>query len=104
MTAFNGLSDAEDERLALLAEECGEVIQAVGKIFRHGYESHNPLQGADRRINRAHLEQELGHLAVAVRLMLEAHDLNETLIGIAAAQKVIDVQRWLHHQERPDGG
>lgn len=35
--AFNGLSPAEVERLALLAEECGEVIQTVGKILRHGY-------------------------------------------------------------------
>jgi len=39
---FNGLSPAEAERLALLAEECGEVVQAVCKVLRHGYESTNP--------------------------------------------------------------
>ena len=39
---FNGLTPAETERLAMLAEECAEVIQIVGKILRHGYESHHP--------------------------------------------------------------
>lgn len=41
---FNGLTPAEAERLAMLAEEAGEIIQVVGKILRHGYESHHPLQ------------------------------------------------------------
>lgn len=39
---FNRLTPAEAERLALLAEECGEAIQAIGKILRHGYESNHP--------------------------------------------------------------
>ena len=33
---FNGLTPAEDERLAMLAEECAEVIKIVSKIQRHG--------------------------------------------------------------------
>lgn len=36
---FNGLTPAEAERLAMLSEECGEVIQVIGKILRHGYDS-----------------------------------------------------------------
>jgi hypothetical protein len=39
--SFNQLTDAEAERLALLAEECGEVVQVIGKILRHGYESYD---------------------------------------------------------------
>lgn len=39
---FNGLTPAQAELLAMLAEECGEVIQVVGKILRHGYESYHP--------------------------------------------------------------
>lgn len=39
---FNQLTPAEAERLAMLAEECGEVIQVVGKILRHGYASCHP--------------------------------------------------------------
>ena len=37
--AFNKLSAAEAERLALLLEELGEAQQAIGKILRHGYEN-----------------------------------------------------------------
>lgn len=42
MTHFNKLTPAETERLAMLAEECAEVIQVIGKILRHGYENHHP--------------------------------------------------------------
>lgn len=52
---FNQLTPAEAERLALLAEECGEVIQAIGKILRHGYESRHPDGGPT---NREALERE----------------------------------------------
>ena len=36
--SFNKLSDAETERLAILAEEMGEAQQAIGKIIRHARE------------------------------------------------------------------
>lgn len=42
MTHFNQLTPAEAERLAMLAEEAAEVIQIVGKILRHGYDSYHP--------------------------------------------------------------
>ena len=42
MEHFNKLTPAEAERLAMLAEECGEVVQIVGKILRHGYDSQHP--------------------------------------------------------------
>ncbi|MDJ0712582.1 MAG: hypothetical protein QNJ14_19525 [Woeseiaceae bacterium] len=38
----NYLDDHEAERLAILAEEAGELIQTIGKILRHGYDSYNP--------------------------------------------------------------
>jgi hypothetical protein len=36
MKFSNELSDAEVERLAILAEEMGEAQQCIGKILRHG--------------------------------------------------------------------
>jgi hypothetical protein len=39
MDHVNGLSNEQLESLALLSEECGEVIQVVGKILRHGLDS-----------------------------------------------------------------
>lgn len=44
-THFNGLSPAEAERLAILAEECSEVVQKVCKTLRNGYESTHPDGG-----------------------------------------------------------
>lgn len=57
MEHFNRLTPAEAERLALLAEECGEVIQAIGKVLRHGFESTHPDGGPT---NRESLERECG--------------------------------------------
>ena len=34
MDKHNNLTPAEEERLALLSEECGEVIQAIGKVLK----------------------------------------------------------------------
>jgi NTP pyrophosphatase (non-canonical NTP hydrolase) len=33
------VTEAERERLVILMEECGEVIQACSKIIRHGWHS-----------------------------------------------------------------
>lgn len=62
---FHGLTPAELERLAILAEECAEVIQLVGKIIRHGYESCNPLN-TDLRTNRDMLLHELTDVQAAM--------------------------------------
>jgi hypothetical protein len=59
---FNKLNPAEAERLSLLLEECGEVLQIIGKIQRHGYGSSN----------RSLLEKELGHIMHAIWRMSEA--------------------------------
>jgi len=64
---FNRLTPAEAERLAMLAEECGEVIQVIGKILRHGYDSYHPADPSTT--NRQLLGRELTDLlAVAASL------------------------------------
>ena len=94
--AFNKLTHAEIERLALLAEECGEVIQAVSKILRHGYESYNPLD-TNKETNRTLLEKELGDLQEAKRIMLAADDIHDSNIKIYAQSKYERVKQYLHH-------
>ena len=53
---FNGLTEAEAELLAILSEECGEVVQMVGKVLRHGLESDYKAKGKNRDL----LQQEIG--------------------------------------------
>lgn len=53
------LTYAQAERLAVLIEDCGEIVTAATKIMRHGYESTNP-DDPGAGTNRHQLEQELG--------------------------------------------
>lgn len=59
----NGLGDSETEMLAILAEECSEVIKIIGKIFRHGLDSRNPVH--DEGTNLEMLQKEMGDVRAA---------------------------------------
>lgn len=96
---FNNLTPAEDERLALLAEECAEVIQAVAKIQRHGYNSVNPLVSGGRN-NRGHLEKEMGDVRAAMIILCEAGDTDKAAVHSLADKKLREVGRWLHHNPK----
>lgn len=95
---FNELDVGEAERLALLLEEAGEVVQAVGKILRHGYESTHPDGGPT---NREGLERELGDMAAAISLMTDRRDLNTAFIRQCQRDKLAKVAKYLHHQSAP---
>lgn len=99
----NGLTPAENERLALLSEEIAEVQQVIGKIQRHGYQSKNPLEPASGT-NRELLENELGHVDHAIRLMKTRGDINMLQVEVALRAKARSVQRWLHYDENKTGG
>lgn len=99
----NGLTDAEAERLAILAEELGEAMQAVGKILRHGYESYDPAREEEMGIegqNRRDLEKELGDLKHAIDRMISADDLDAVAMTRRAAEKAKKIAPYLHHQGR----
>jgi len=93
---FNGLTPAEAERLALVAEECSEVIQSITKILRHGYESCYPDSGLT---NRTHMANEMGDLQAVLNLMAGAGDVDVIAIDEARRAKLKRLPQWLHHQE-----
>lgn len=91
---FNELTPAEQERLVLVNEECGEVIQIISKILRHGYESYHPDNPSDS--NRDLLAKELGdlqHVIERIWVDVDARD-----IEYAKDQKEKNVVKYLHHQ------
>lgn len=94
---FNQLTPAEAERLAILAEECGEVIQIVGKVLRHGYSSFNP---DNRRLgdNRHQLEVELGDLRLIIHRMGWVGDLSLQRIQRHMMKKSQEDCDYTHHQ------
>lgn len=95
---YNELTSDEAERLYLLSEECGEVIQAIGKILRHGYEAYSPFDET-QTTNRESLERELGDISAALKLLIDAEDLNEKSIQDSYSNKLNNVKQYLHHQE-----
>lgn len=108
---FNELTPAEDERLAYLMEECGEVIQIIGKIMRHGFESRDPTKAVptfdDNRggqtgfrntspTNRKLLERELGDVIRAIGMLTGAGDLDRVNIDTLGARAA--PLQYMHHQ------
>ena len=93
---FNQLTEAQQERLAILIEECAEVAQAGCKILRHGYESNN--KGTLPETNREALERELSDLFYTLYRMSEAGEINIDSIRAKALQGKKDIEKYLHHQ------
>lgn len=91
---FNALTPAETERLALLAEECGELVQAVGKVLRHGYDSRHPLGGPT---NREAVEREIADVYTAIWMMFQAQDIRRGACGMHEDIKRENLHRYLHH-------
>lgn len=92
---FNKLTPSEAERLAMLAEEAGEVVQAVGKILRHGFESHHPNNPG--KTNRDLLTDEVCDFLAVVEMMACQQDItypNDFEPHHAIAKK----RRYAHHQ------
>lgn len=93
---MNSLTPAQLERLALLAEECGEVVQIINKIIRHGYNSWHP-NDPEMVTNRRLLEKELGDMSFALALMSVRGDISLDSIEIAKEQKKKNIGIYLHH-------
>ena len=84
------------ERLALLLEECGEVQQIIGKILRHGYDSHHPENNLVN--NRMLLEKELGDLQFAINLMVKKKDVDDVEMVEHTQEAWTKKKPYLHHQ------
>lgn len=65
---FNQLTPAQAERLDIMAEECAEVIQAIMKIKRHGFQSCSPF-GANPETNAEALLRELTDVGAAIGML-----------------------------------
>lgn len=95
-TFSNNLTPAQSERLALLAEECGETVQVIGKCLRHGLVSRDPDR-PDTPFNHALLEREIGDVFAAVQLLVLVGVVDIERIALARDSKLERVRKWLHH-------
>ena len=89
------LTPSEVERLAFLAEECGELARTIGKVLRFGWESASPYGG---RINRELLEREIGSIRAIMNLMLDAGDVRLAEIQTWQKSKKLAIGKWTLYQ------
>lgn len=96
---FISVTPAENERLAHLMGECGEVIQEASKILRHGYESWHPME-AHRGSNRDRIRSELIDLMIAIDMMLDGGDIRPLPnCDMEEYQlKALVKSKYMHHQ------
>lgn len=92
----NGLDPEAAELLAVLAEECGEVVQRIGKVLRHGLESRNPYTGT---CNRESLTDELTDVFTVTRLLhgLGVVHMGQIELGMPAKLERLARPGMLHH-------
>lgn len=91
-----GLSPAEIERLAILSECCGQVVQAVGKVSRFGWQSQSPYGG---KTNLVALEREIGNLRAIVTLMIDCKDVRLGDVQSWQKAKKAALEKWTIYQE-----
>lgn len=94
---FNQLTPEQAELLAVLAEECGEVVQVIGKIQRHGIYSRHPNGGPTNNIL---LESEIGHVRAAARLLSRIGVVDLSRIATEETGKLTRIGKYLHHAGR----
>lgn len=94
---FNKLTPPEIERLAILAEECGEVVQMVGKVMRFGYANVHPRL-PELGTNAARLEEELGNILNIIDMMADAGDISKPRIRRLKTTKRKTIGRYLQCQ------
>jgi hypothetical protein len=91
---FFALSPAEQERLHILIEECGELIQAATKALRHGWDSTHPDGGPT---NRESFHRECADVMAATRMMWVSGDINWQQLCDYQAIKYTKLPQYLHH-------
>ncbi len=90
----NRIGEAEQERLGLFTEEMGEAQLEIGKILRHGIDSHHPDDPSLSNAQR--LELEAGHVLAAIDLLVEAGTLNLGVLAHNRKRKLQKLRSWLH--------
>lgn len=74
-----------EDKLILLIEECGEVIQAATKCLRFGWDTDYPDYGVHNKV----LAHEVGDMLA----ILDTLDLDQRYVEIARSEKIVKAER-----------
>jgi NTP pyrophosphatase (non-canonical NTP hydrolase) len=85
------MNNRDREILLIAQEECAEVIQAISKIFRFGFDAQHPNED---RNNLQRLEEELGDLVCMIGLLMNKKIVSESNVESAAELKLKKLRTW----------
>jgi NTP pyrophosphatase (non-canonical NTP hydrolase) len=86
------MKENEKEVMSILQEECAEVIQAVSKIQRFGFDSRWPTNSD--LDNRGRLEEELGDMMAMIHLLISQGVIKEESLEKYAKAKLDKLHKW----------
>ena len=83
------MTKSENEIMLISQEECAEVIQAISKVFRFGFD--DVYNG---KSNREHLEEEIGDLICMFQLMEEKNLIDWSRVSVHSIKKREKLKTW----------
>lgn len=78
--------------LACLSEECGEVVQAVGKIIRFGIDDHHPKTG--NIPNHEILSRECGDIIGVIDCLIEMGVVDPNILDEYRLRKPVRIKKY----------
>lgn len=83
------INDIEEEVMLIAQEECAEVVQAISKCFRFGFnDEYNGLT------NKQRLEEEVGDLLCMLELMQQHGIIDSSKVLEANVRKRLKLKEW----------
>lgn len=86
------MNDKIREALIITQEECAEVVQAVSKVMRFGFDSCYPTE--DSASTKECLTMEVGQLLCMVNILIEQGVIDEDAMIAAMEQKKVKLETW----------
>ena len=85
------IKENNNEVMDILQEEAAEVIQAVSKIRRFGWESKHPTSA---QTNLEHLEEELGDVLAMIDILMVNNVVSWSNLHAAKRAKIEKLKKW----------
>jgi NTP pyrophosphatase (non-canonical NTP hydrolase) len=87
----DNMDEQTKEVMDILQEECAEVIQAVSKISRFGFDNFKP---GKPKTNRQHLEEEIGDVLAMIDILQKMDEVSFNNIEAAREAKIEKLKQW----------
>jgi NTP pyrophosphatase (non-canonical NTP hydrolase) len=87
----SNMNEKQKEIMLIAQEECAEVVQAISKCFRFGFNEKHP---SEIFTNQQRLEEEVGDLLCMIDLMVEKNIINGVAIDTASLKKKEKLKTW----------